>query len=80
MYILMARYSDEPFIQVYQNKDELLERLADFDPIIPIENYCDELENNDIDFDKFPSNTAYLIKGKLVVPKVIETVTRIEVE
>lgn len=80
MYLLMARYQDEPFMKIYQTKQELLEGLSDFDPHIPLDNYFDSLEDGDIDFDEFPAYHAVLIKGKCVSPIAKQVVTEFEVE
>lgn len=78
MYILLFRSDDEPSICAYEDKAEALEGIKELN--IPIENFCDNLDDGDIDFDKFPSNTAYLIKGELIVPTAKQVVTEIEIE
>lgn len=78
MYILLARFNDEPFIKIFENKQEVLEGIKEYN--IPLDNFCDNLYDGDIDFDCFGSNSAYLIKGKLVIPSAKQVVTEFEVE
>lgn len=80
MYLLMARHQDEPFMKVFQTKQELLEFVTDLSPTIPLDNFFDSLEDGDIDFDEFPAYSAVLIKGKCVSPTAKQVVTEFEVE
>lgn len=78
MYILMVRYDEEPSIHIYENKREALEGIEEFG--LKPDMFADSLDNGDISFTSFPGQTAYLIKGELVVPKEKKVVTEITID
>ena len=73
-YFVFLRSSDEPHMEV-MSKEELVEALG------PDGDYHDITFGKNIpDYDTWPSDTGYIIKGEIVLPKPVAVVTKVEIE
>ena len=77
MYIVIARCEDEPFVETYEHKDDLENELLN--GFGDGYKFLDKVPD-DQDITSFPAMSAVIIKGKIIKPKIVTTVTGYEVE
>jgi hypothetical protein len=76
-YIVISRWEDEPCVGIL-TKNELQERMDELEEEGFEVHYLDSIPDPDLMY--FPCNSFLIIKGKIVVPKPVEKIKRMEIE
>ena len=74
-YLTIQRCEDKVHINMY-TKEELLVMFTEDIENEYVTEYLDQVPN----LDDFPSCSAVIIKGKIVVPKKVDIVTKMKIE